>query len=207
MATIYEEAAADVRDGATSPTEAPQPAVRETRVMTVPPSQKAEIVDVPFAHREIVARLSPGGRYIDAQTDVDSPWVPFGEKAAIKHLAFDVRQGIFSNILWIKEPGVIGTHFHRGTIMMVCLEGSVKYLEYDWVAQPHGVIFEVPGESHTLVTDHPNGVKLFGWMQGPIEFYDDKGNYVDTTDVWWFINHYETYCRENNIPINPKLYL
>jgi 2,4'-dihydroxyacetophenone dioxygenase len=206
MATVYEEAVADVRDGRISEPAARDTA-RETKVMTVPPSQKAEIVDVPFAHREIVARLSPGGRYIDGQTDVDSPWVPFGEKAAIKHLAFDVRQGIFSNILWIKEPGVIGTHFHRGTIMMVCLEGSVKYLEYDWVAQPHGVIFEVPGESHTLVTDHPDGVKLFGWMQGPIEFYDDKGGYVDTTDVWWFINHYETYCRENNIPINPKLYL
>ena len=48
-------------------------------VMTAPPSTKAEIVDVPFAHRELVQRLSPGGRYIDAQTDVDSPWVPFGD--------------------------------------------------------------------------------------------------------------------------------
>jgi len=25
--------------------------------------------------------------------------------------------------------------------------------------------------------------------------------------VWWYINHYETYCRENGIPINKKLYL
>jgi 2,4'-dihydroxyacetophenone dioxygenase len=33
---------------------------------------------------------------------------------------------------------VIGTHFHRGTITMVCLEGSVRYLEYDWVARPAG---------------------------------------------------------------------
>jgi len=183
----------------------PPVAPTERKPMTAPPSQKAEVVDVPFAYRDIVSRLSPGGRYIDGQTDVDSPWVPFGEKAAIKHLAFDVRQGIFSNILWIKEPGVIGTHLHRGTILMVCLEGTVKYLEYDWVAQPHGVIFEVPGESHTLVTD--TGVKLFGWMQGPIDFYDEHGTFVDTTDVWWFINHYETYCRENGIPINPKLYL
>lgn len=174
-------------------------------VMKAPPSTKNEIVDVPFAHREIVSRLSPGGRYIDVQSDEDSPWVPFGANAAIKHLAFDVRQGIFSNILWIKEPGVIGTHFHRGNIMMICLEGSVKYLEYDWVASPGGLILEVPGESHTLVTD--TGVKLFGWMQGPIEFYDENAVLVDTADVWWFINHYETHCRENGIPINPKLYL
>lgn len=176
-------------------------------VMTAPPSTKAEIVDVPFAHKALVERLSPGGRYIDTQSDVDSPWVPFGDSAAIKHLAFDVRQNLFSNILWVKGPGVVGTHLHRGTITMVCLEGSVRYLEYDWVATPGGLILEVPGESHTLVTEHPDGVKLFGWMQGPIEFYDDEGKYVDTADVWWYINHYETYCREHGIPINPKLYL
>ena len=176
-------------------------------VMTAPPSDRAEIVDVGFPFKSLVDRLSPGGRYIDAQTDVDSPWVPFGDKAAIKHLAFDVRQGIFSNILWVKEPGVVGTHLHRGTIVMVCLEGSVRYLEYDWVASPGGLILEVPGESHTLVTEHPEGVKLFGWMQGPIEFYDADGKFVDTTDVWWFINHYESHCRAHGIAINPKLYL
>lgn len=176
-------------------------------VMTAPPSEKAEIVDVKFPHKALVERLSPGGRYIDAATDVDSPWVPFGDKAAIKHLAFDVRQNLFSNILWVKGPGVIGTHFHRGTITMVCLEGSVRYLEYDWVATPGGLILETPGESHTLVTDHPQGCKLFGWMQGPIDFYDENANLIDTTDVWWFINHYETHCREHGIPINPKLYV
>jgi len=179
----------------------------DPKVMTAPPSSKAEIVDVGFAHKALVDRLSPGGRYIDAESDVDSPWVPFGDNAAIKHLAFDVRQNLFSNILWVKGPGVIGTHLHRGTIVMVCLEGSVRYLEYDWVASPGGLILETPGESHTLVTDHPDGVKLFGWMQGPIEFYDDQGAYVDTADVWWFINHYETYCREHGLTPNPKLYL
>ena len=72
-----------------------------------------------------------------------------------------------------------------------------------WVASPGGLILEVPGESHTLVSEHPDGVKLFGWMQGPIEFYDDDANYVDTADVWWFINHYETYCREQGTAFIP----
>ena len=66
----------------------------------------------------------------------ESPWVPFGDKAAIRHLAFDTRSNTFSNILWIKKAGVIGTHKHRGTVVMVCLEGSARYLEYDWVARP-----------------------------------------------------------------------
>ena len=176
-------------------------------LMKAPPSEKKEIVDIGYAYRHLVERTSPGGRYIDTPSDAESPWVPFGDNAAIKHIAFDVRQNIFSNILWVKRPGTIGTHLHRGTILMVCLEGSVRYLEYDWVARPFGVIMEVPGESHTLVTEHPDGVKLFGWMQGPIDFFDGDGNFVETTDVFWFMNHYETYCRENGLPINPKLYL
>ncbi|AKH42586.1 hypothetical protein FHS61_000356 [Altererythrobacter atlanticus] len=175
--------------------------------MKAPPSDKAEIVDIPYAYRDLVERTSPGGRYIDAQTDVDSPWVPFGDSAAIKHLAFDVRRNLYSNILWVKGPGVVGTHFHRGTITMVCLEGSVRYLEYDWVASPGGLILEVPGESHTLVTDHPEGCKLFGWMEGPIDFYDGDANFVETVDVFWMMNHYEDYCKEQGIEINPKLYL
>lgn len=175
--------------------------------MKAPPSDKAEIVDVGFGYKHLVDRLSPGGRYIDAQSDDDSPWVPFGDNAAIKHLAFDVRQNLFSNILWVKSAGAIGTHLHRGTITMVCLEGSVRYLEYDWVATPGGLILETPGESHTLVTDHPDGCKLFGWMQGPIEFYNPDASFAMTADVWWFIDHYETYCKENGIPINEKLYV
>jgi 2,4'-dihydroxyacetophenone dioxygenase len=176
-------------------------------IMKAPPSSAKKIVDVPNNYKHLVERLSPGGRYTDALTDDDSPWVPFGDNAAIKHLCFDVRQNLFSNILWVKGPGTIGTHLHRGTITMVCLEGSVRYLEYDWVASPGGLILEVPGESHTLVTEHPEGVKLFGWMQGPIEFYDEQANLVETADVWWYINHYETHCAEHGIPINPKLYL
>ena len=176
-------------------------------VMNAPPSTVKEIVDVPFNYKHLVRQYTPGGRYVDMESDVDSPWVPFGESAAIKHLAFDVRQNAWSNILWMKGPGTIGTHFHRGTVIMVCITGGVRYLEYDWVASPGGLILEVPGEAHTLVTEHPEGCRLFGWMQGPIEFYDEHANPVETVDVWWNMNHYESHCRANNIPINPKLYL
>ena len=58
-----------------------------------------------------------------------------------------------------------------------------------------------------LLREESREVKLFAWLQGPIEFYDDRGNFVETTDVFWFINHYESYCREHGIPINQQLYL
>jgi hypothetical protein len=38
-----------------------------------------------------------------------------------------------------------------------------------------------------------------------VEFYDDPGQFIETLDVWWSINHYETDCREHGIPINQQL--
>ena len=174
--------------------------------MTAPPSTAYKIVDVPEAYADVIRRHGIPGTFVGASEEA-SPWVPYGANAAIRHLLFDTRHNIFSNILWIKSAGVIGTHKHRGTVVMVSLEGSARYLEYDWVAGPGAFIYETPGLVHTLVTDHPDGVKLFGWLQGPIEFYDDKGTFVETLDVWWFINHYESYCREHGLPINTQLYV
>ena len=59
----------------------------------------------------------------------------------------------------------------------------------------------------TLVTDEPDGMKAFFWMQGANEFYDDEGNFIETLDVWWFIKHYETDGEENGLEINRQLYL
>jgi hypothetical protein len=75
------------------------------------------------------------------------------------------------------------------------------------VAGPGDFIYETPGLVHTLVTDNPKGVKLFGWLQGPVEFFDEHGNFAETLDVWWCLNHYESYCREHSIPLNPQLYI
>jgi 2,4'-dihydroxyacetophenone dioxygenase len=174
--------------------------------MEAPPSSAYRIVDVPELYADVIQRHGIQGTYV-GPSELDSPWCPFGGKAAIRHLAFDVRHNIASNILWIKSGGVIGTHKHRGTVVMVCLEGSARYLEYDWVAGPGSFIYETPGQTHTLVSDDPNGVKLFGWLQGATEFYDEHGNFVETLDVWWFINHYESYCREHGLRINKQLYL
>ena len=174
--------------------------------MTAPPSTAYKIVDVPEAYADVVKQHGIPGTFVGS-SEQESPWVPFGPNAAIRHLLFDARHNIFSNILWIRSAGVIGTHKHRGTVVMICLEGSARYLEYDWVAGPGNFIYETPGLVHTLVSDHPNGVKLFGWLQGPLEFYDDNGNFVETVDVWWFIHHYESYCREHGIPINKQLYI
>jgi 2,4'-dihydroxyacetophenone dioxygenase len=178
----------------------------ETTHMTAPPSTAYRIIDVPDPFRDLIARHGVPGTFVGPSLQ-ESPWVPFGPNAAIRHLAFDVRCNRFSNVLWLKSAGVVGTHKHHGTVVMICLAGSVRYLEYDWVAGPGDFIYETPGLVHTLVSDHAEGVKLFGWLEGPIDFFDEQGQFVEQVDVWWFINHYETHCRAHDIPINKQLYL
>ncbi|MCK0744261.1 2,4'-dihydroxyacetophenone dioxygenase family protein [Chromohalobacter nigrandesensis] len=171
-----------------------------------PASSAYKVVEVPEPMKAMQDRFGREGSYVGL-SEAESPWVPFGENAAIRHLAFDVRNNVYCNILWIKGPGVIGTHKHRGMVWAVGMEGSFRYLEYDWTCGPGEFITEMPGQAHTLVTDEPNGMKALFWMQGANEFYDENGEWAETLDVFWFINHYVTYCEENGIPINDQLFL
>ncbi|ROO27631.1 tRNA modification GTPase [Salinisphaera orenii MK-B5] len=157
-----------------------------------------------MAHR--IAEYGLEGSYVSA-SEKDSPWVPFGDSAFIRHLAFDVRTNSFCNILWVKSGGQLGTHKHRGAVSAMTLEGSFRYLEYDWVARPGDFITELPGTAHTLVSDDPNGMKAVFWMNGTLEFYDDGGDLEQVFDVFWFIDHYVSYCEENNLPINQELFV
>ena len=137
----------------------------------------------------------------------ESPWVPFKENVFIRHLAFDVRNNLYTNILWVKKGGMLGRHRHRGRIFACTLEGSWRYLEYDWVARPGSYVQESPGSVHTLVSDDPDGMKTIFVLNGSLDFVDDNDHLLETLDVFWFIDHYTSYCKKNNIPINQKLFV
>jgi 2,4'-dihydroxyacetophenone dioxygenase len=137
----------------------------------------------------------------------ESPWVPFKENVYIRHLSFDVRNNLYANILWVKKGGSLGRHRHRGRIYACTLEGSWRYLEYDWVARPGSYVQESPGAVHTLVSDDPNGMKTIFVLNGSLDFVDDNDNLLETLDVFWFIDHYTSYCKQNGIPINRKLFV
>jgi 2,4'-dihydroxyacetophenone dioxygenase len=137
----------------------------------------------------------------------DSPWVPFKENVFIRHLSFDVRHNVYANILWVKKGGSLGKHRHRGKVFACTLEGSWRYLEYDWVATPGSYVQESPGAIHTLVSDNPEGMKTFFLLNGAVEFFDDNENLLETLDVFWFIDHYLSYCREQGLKINKKLWV
>ncbi len=135
----------------------------------------------------------------------ESPWVPFKENSAIRHLAFDVRTNMYANVLWVKQGGMLGRHRHRGRVFGYTVEGSWRYLEYDWVARAGSYVQESPGAIHTLVSDE--GMKTIFWLNGALEFFDENDHLLETLDVFWFIDHYLTYCRNQGIAINKKLFV
>ena len=138
-------------------------------------------------------------------SDESTPWVPFAPNVFIKHLTFDVRSSSAANVLWVQAGGTLGRHRHRGPVSGYVLEGSWRYLEYDWVGQAGDFVRESPGRTHTLYSE--KGMKTFFWLNGPLEFLDDEDRVLDVVDVFWFINHYESHCETNGIKINERLYL
>jgi len=137
----------------------------------------------------------------------ESPWVPFKENVFIRHLSFDARHNVYANILWVKKGGSLGRHRHRGKVFACTLEGNWRYLEYDWVARPGSYVQESPGAIHTLVSDNPEGMKTFFLLNGAVEFFDEHDNLLETLDVFWFIDHYLSFCREHGIAVNKKLWV
>ncbi len=137
----------------------------------------------------------------------ESPYVPWKPNVYIRHLAFDVRRGMVVNVLWVRQGGRLGRHRHRGPVSACVLEGSWRYLEYDWVARPGSYVHESPGAIHTLVSDDPNGMKTMFWVNGAVEFFDESDGLLETVDVFWFIDHYLTYCREQNLQVNQRLWI
>lgn len=135
----------------------------------------------------------------------ESPWVPFKPSVFIRHLSFDVRTNMYANVLWVKAGGMLGRHRHRGRVFAYTLEGTWRYLEYDWVARVGSYVQESPGAIHTLVSDQ--GMKTVFWLNGSLEFFDESDGLFETLDVFWFIDHYVSYCQANHIKINPKLFV
>jgi 2,4'-dihydroxyacetophenone dioxygenase len=160
----------------------------------------------PEPHEAMINRFGKEGAFIPGD-DKNNPWVPFGDSAAIKHLAFDVRSNSVANILWVKGGGRIGTHKHRGVVSAVTLEGSWGYYEYDWISRPGDFVYELPGTAHTLYSDDPNGMKALFWINGAIEFFDDEAKYDFTADVFWFIDHYVKHCEANGLEINKDMFI
>ena len=74
--------------------------------------------------------------------------------------------------------GVLGTHYHVGTVRGYTMRGHWRYLEHDWVAKPGTFIYEPAGEAHTLVItkDSPEPALIMFVVEGGLIYLDKPAN-------------------------------
>ncbi len=87
-------------------------------------------------------------------------------------------------------------HYHPKPIWAYTISGKWAYLEHEWTATAGDFIFETPGESHTLVAyDHPDPMKVFFVVSGPLMWLDENGETVGHFDVFDYMklarDHYD----------------
>ena len=128
------------------------------------------------------------------------PWVPQGDRVWFKPLRFDLTSGRWINVLRIEGEGRVNRHRHRGgQVLGFCMEGSWRYLERDWVARPGTLVYEPPGDIHTLVVDDPAGMVTLFVLEGTVQYLDDDDQLIYQDDVFSKLDRYLTFCREQRI--------
>lgn len=142
--------------------------------------------------------------YFDT-SEQTSPWIPFIPNISLRHLSFDIRNNVSVHIMRAEKGGSLGRHRHRSQVTGYVLSGSLRYEEYDWVARKGDFFHESPGRTHTLVTDE--GMETLFHLGTPIEFLDENDKIIQIVDVFWMIDHYQSYCEKHGLPINKAMFV
>lgn len=130
----------------------------------------------------------------------DLPWVPQGDRVWFKPLRFDLTTGRWINVLKVEGGGKVNRHRHSGgQVLGFCLEGSWRYLEREWVARPGTLVYEPPGDIHTLVVDEPEGMITLFILEGVIQYLDDNDQVIYQDDVFTKLERYLNFCRQHGI--------
>jgi len=142
--------------------------------------------------------------YFDA-SETTSPWIPYLPGIWLRHLSFDIRRNVSVHIMRADKGGCLGRHRHRAQVTGYVLKSSLRYAEYEWVAREGEFFHESPGRVHTLYSD--NGMETLFHLGTPVEFLDEDDRIVQIVDVFWMIDHYESYCGAHGLPINQAMYV
>jgi 2,4'-dihydroxyacetophenone dioxygenase len=129
------------------------------------------------------------------------PWVPQGERVWFKPLRFDLATGRWINLLRVEGGGKVNRHRHTGgQVLGYCIEGSWHYLERDWVARPGTLVYEPPGDIHTLVVDEDAGyMETLFILEGTVQYIDDDDNLIYQDDVFSKLDRYLKFCEDQGI--------
>lgn len=128
----------------------------------------------------------------NAATDDERFYVPFTETVSSRPLWIAPAQNKWCDILMAKKAGLVNRHYHPHEVFAYTISGKWGYLEHDWTAMAGDFVYESPGESHTLVAyEHPDPMKVFFIVTGPLIWLDDRGEPAGYFDV----HNYIALCR------------
>ena len=126
----------------------------------------------------------------------DRYFVPFTETVSSRPIWISPQRNMWCDVLRATSAGLVNRHYHPHPVWAYTISGKWGYLEHDWIATAGDFIYETPGESHTLVAyDHPDPMKVFFIVTGPLIWLDDKGEAAGYYDVHNYIaaakEHYD----------------
>ena len=140
--------------------------------------------------------ITLGERVIDPD---QIPWVPYEghPNIFVKPLRLNRRTGVWANLTKVVGAAQINRHYHIGPVSGFVLEGSWYYAEKDWVARAGMVVWEPPGDIHTLMSSE--GTVTMFVLEGALLYVDEHDNVVGHDDVLSHMKLYVDYCRSQGI--------
>jgi hypothetical protein len=84
-------------------------------------------------------------------------------------------------------------------VLGFCIQGSWRYLEREWVARPGTLVYEPPGDIHTLVVDDAEDMITLFILDGVIQYLDDDDQVIYQDDVYTKLDRYLKFCDANGI--------
>jgi 2,4'-dihydroxyacetophenone dioxygenase len=132
----------------------------------------------------------------NAPIDDERYYVPFSPTVSSRPLWISPGQNKWADILFAKSAGLVNRHYHPHQVFAYTVSGKWGYLEHDWTATAGDFVYEAPGEGHTLVAyDHPEPMRVFFIVEGPLIWLDEQGATSGCFDVHDYIAlcraHYE----------------
>ena len=126
----------------------------------------------------------------------DQLWVPSTPTVSFKPLLLSASQGMYVNLLRVRQAGVLSRHRHSGAVHAIVLKGRWFYLEHDWIAEQGSYAYEPAGETHTLyVPDDVDEMITWFHVTGGYTYVDPDGEVLGVEDVFTKIEaaqrHYE----------------
>ncbi|TMH07100.1 MAG: cupin [Betaproteobacteria bacterium] len=131
---------------------------------------------------------------VSALPDDERVWVPQAKDVWFRPLLLNTVTGGWCNLLRVRKSGVLHRHRHPMIVVGYVIKGRWRYLEHDWVAEEGSLVYEPPGEIHTLVVpeDCAEMITFFN-IAGAMIYLDDTGRQTGYEDVFTKIDMCRAY--------------